>query len=177
MRCPDDDFPHPISAHAIVPGEVSGRGGPLVLQRTVEHAETFDAPARAVWKLLIDWEGIAGWMPAGHIRSLEMEGEGLGAVRHLVTGQGARVAERLDAADEEAGILELTIVEPLPWGMLAYSARGRLEALGDDRCRLTWRGKFTVPDSGPEPETLSRFLLQAYRAMFDGIRQASRGEP
>ena len=143
--------------------------------RTVTHTETFDVPAPIVWSLLLDWGGIADWMPAGHIRSLELQGEGIGAVRYLETGQGARVAERLDVADAAAGILELSILDPLPWGLTSYRARGTLEALGKNRCRLTWQGSFSVREAAPEAESLPAFLEKAYRAMFQGIRPATGG--
>ena len=152
------------------------QAAPLILARTVVHAEVFEASAAAVWKLLVDWAGIGLWMPEAHIRSVEIEGSGPGAVRHLVTGQGVRIAERLDTADEAAGIVELSILEPLPWGMLSYRARATLQQLGGNRCRLTWRGTFTMPESGPDPEALARFLKKAYQAMFLGIRRASEGK-
>lgn len=142
---------------------------------SVTHTEIFDVPAPVIWGLLTDWGGIVDWMPAGNILSLELEGEGTGAIRYLVTGQGARVAERLDVANEESGILELTMLEPLPWGLESYRARGTLEALGQTRCRLTWEGRFTIVRSAPQAKTLPAFLEKAYCEMFRGIGQATGG--
>lgn len=136
------------------------------------HSEEFDAPASEVWELLTDWAAIVDWMPEGNIQSLEMEGQGIGAIRHLRTPQGVHIAERLDAADRQRGTLDLSILEPLPWGMLSYSARGTASPVSGGGCSLTWRGTFELPAAGPEAEDLARLLKMLYTTMFTGIRQA-----
>ena len=115
------------------------------------------------------------WMPEGNIRSLKMEGQGIGAVRHLVTGKGVHISERLDFADEQSGILELSIIEPLPWGMLSYFARGTVQPVSGQRCRLTWQGTFAVPESGSQSTRLAHMLKNLYGTMFVGIRRKTEG--
>ena len=143
----------------------------MVYTKSVAHTEEFDAPASAVWGLLADWGGIADWMPAGNIQSLQMEGQGIGAIRHLVTPQGVNISEQLDTLDEESGILELSIIEPLPWGMLSYTARGTVARISDKRCRLTWRGTFATPESGSQSNELAHLLKKLYSTMFLGLRR------
>jgi hypothetical protein len=138
---------------------------------TITEAAEFEAPASAVWALLIDWPAIADWMPGGYIRSLECDGQGLGAVRHLVTGQGVHLSERLDAADEDSGIVELSLVGELPWGLLSYAARGTLDELADNRSRLTWRGTLEMNGNGDELDKVCRLLRKSYATMLLGIRQ------
>lgn len=125
-----------------------------------------------VWELLIDWPAIIDWMPGGYIRSLECEGQGPGAIRHLVTGQGVRLSERLDTADENAGLLELSLVGELPWGLLSYAARGKLDDLANGSSRLTWQGTLEMHDNDGELEKVSRLLRRSYAKMLLGIRQA-----
>jgi len=100
---------------------------------SITHAGEFNAPASAVWNVLIDWPAIVDWMPDGYIRQLRMDRQcperGPGAIRHIVTGQGTSLSERLDLADEATGVLELSLVGTLPWGLLSYRARGKLDAL------------------------------------------------
>lgn len=136
---------------------------------TIEEAAEFDAPASAVWDLLVDWAAIVDWMPDGYIRSLRMEGQGPGAIRHLVTGQGIELAERLDSSDESTGVLELSLVGNLPWGLLAYHARGKLDRISETRCRLTWQGRPEMPEHGPESDAVARLLRRSYAKMFLGI--------
>jgi hypothetical protein len=141
--------------------------------RSVTTTEEFDAPASSVWDLLVDWGGIVAWMPDGYIRSLRLEGQGVGAIRHLVTGQGVQVSERLDACDEEAGTLELSIVGAMPWGLVSYRASVTLVRLSDHSCRLTWQGTFETPDAGAQSEQIATLLRKSYAKMFLGIRRAT----
>ena len=139
--------------------------------KTIEGAAEFNAPASAVWELLMDWAAIVDWMPDGYVRSLRMEGQGPGAIRHLVTGQGVELAERLDRADEPSGVLELSLVPPLPWGLLSYQARGKIDSIVSDRSRLTWQGTFEMPGRGSESDTVAGLLQKSYEKMFLGIRR------
>ena len=143
---------------------------------TITDAAEFDAPASEVWALLMDWAAIIDWMPDGYIQALECEGRGPGAVRHLVTGQGAHLSERLDRADESAGVLELSMVGPLPWGLISYSARGKIEALSENRSRLTWRGTLEMPNNGTEFDQVARLLSKSYAKMLQGVARATRSQ-
>ena len=110
-------------------------------------------------------------MPGGLITSLDIEGSGTGAVRHIVTHQGVRIAERLERADEQTGQLELSILEPLPWEMLSYSARAQLDELGPEKCFLRWEGRFELKEGGQAAEALVQLLGKSYKLMFAGLRQ------
>jgi hypothetical protein len=138
---------------------------------TLTHTEIFQAPAGTVWDLLADWAGIVDWMPDNYIQSLHLEGDGVGAVRHLVTGKGVRLSERLDTLDRESGTLKLSLVNELPWGLLSYRARAELEAISESQCRLTWQGTLEMPACGPESETVTVLLKKSYENMFLGIRR------
>lgn len=138
---------------------------------SVSHTEDFDVPAAAVWQLLLDWGAIGAWMPGGLIQSLRLEGQGVGAVRHIVTGKGVPLAERLDGVNEAAGTLDLSLVGALPWGLVSYRARGQVLGLSASGCRLTWRGIFETPASGIQAEQVAHLLGKSYANMFLGVRQ------
>lgn len=142
---------------------------------SITHAGEFNAPALAVWNALIDWAAIIDWMPAGYIRELHMDserpGRGPGAIRHLITGNGVALSERLDLADEATGVLELSLVEPLPWGLLSYHARGKLDDLPGNRCRLTWSSALEMPQPGIEADRVVSLLQKSYARMFLGIKR------
>ena len=110
-------------------------------------------------------------MPHGIISGLDIEGSGVGSVRHIVTRQGVRIAERLDRTDEGQGRLELSILDPLPWSMLSYKAIAQLDQLGPEKCSLRWEGLFELPENGQAADTLGQFLSKSYKTMFKGIRQ------
>ncbi len=119
----------------------------------------------------MDWAAIVDWMPDGYVRSLQMEGQGLGAIRHLVTGKGIQLAERLDKADQSSGVLELSLLDPLPWGLISYRARGKLDSISNNKSRLTWQGTLEMPERGPESDAVARLLRKSYAKMFLGIRR------
>jgi len=118
----------------------------------------------------MDWGAIVDWMPDGYVQSLQMEGQGLGAIRHLVTGKGVHLAERLDKADQSLGVLELSLVGTLPCGLLSYRARGKLDSISEDKSRLAWQGTLEMPEPGPESDNVVRLLRKSYAKMFIGIR-------
>jgi len=137
----------------------------------VTHTEEFDTSASTVWNLLIDWGGIINWMPNNYIQSIQLEGDRVGAVRHLISGEGVRLSEKLDALDEESGILDLSLVNELPWGLLSYRARGKIDSISENKCRLTWQGTFEMPANGPESARVANLLKKSYKTMFLGIRR------
>jgi hypothetical protein len=139
---------------------------------TITHSAEFDAPVSTVWGLLMDWAAIIDWMPDGYVQSLRMDGQGLGAIRHLVTLKGVQLSERLDSIDEASGVLALSLVEPLPWGLLSYRASGKLDRLSQSRCRLAWQGTLEMPGRGPEVDKVTHLLRKSYAKMFEGIRCA-----
>jgi len=139
--------------------------------KRIQDAAEFDAPASAVWELLLDWAAIVDWMPDGYVQSLRMEGQGPGAIRHLVTGKGVQLAERLDSANEVSGVLELSLLDPLPWGLISYRARGKLDSISNGKSRLTWQGTLEMPERGPESDAVARLLRKSYAKMFLGIRR------
>lgn len=137
-------------------------------QQSVSHSGEISAPFEAVWALLVDWAGIVDWMPDGYIQSLHIEGEGVGAVRHLVTGRGVSISEKLVSMDRERGMLRLSIIGPQPWGMLSYTATAHLEETGK-HCCLNWCGTFELPEGGQQAEELAKLLEKSYKTMFKGI--------
>jgi hypothetical protein len=143
----------------------------MSFKQQLSHTETFAAPAARVYRLLIDWGGIVNWMPDKLIRGLRLEGKGVGAIRHITTGQGVELAERLDSMDEATTSITLSLLPPLPWHLLSYSATGAIESLVADACRLTWTGNAEMPESGTQADKTTALLRRSYEIMFQGIRR------
>ena len=139
-------------------------------KRQITHTETFAVPAARVYQLLIDWGAIANWMPNNLIRELRLEGTGVGAIRYLTTGAGVELAERLDSMDEASTSITLSMLPPLPWDLLSYSATGVIEPLVADTCRLTWTGSAAMPENAEQADKTAYLLRRSYEYMFLGIR-------
>ena len=80
----------------------------------------FGASAGDVWEKLGDFAEL-GWMPG--VGSVEVEGEGIGAVRSIAMGP-AKIVERLEAHDNAARSLSYSITEgPVPDAIIRTQAR------------------------------------------------------
>ncbi len=135
-----------------------------------------EASAEDVWRYVEDFADIQAWWPRGgvvDIERVELEGEGIGMVRHIYNvGFTSAVSERLDYLDPASHRWQLSIVCDKPAGILEYQATGQLTALGDKSCRLSYRGEFSA-EQGREDEARG-FLLAAYKLMANGLESAAQ---
>lgn len=141
----------------------------------IEASHDLSVNPQQVWGLIVDFGHIEVWWPASgpiRIERVELEGEGIGMIRHIYNeGMTAAVSERLDALDPESWTWRLSIVGDRPAGLLQYQATGSLSPLEGGGCRIAYRGEF---EAAPGREDEAReFLGGAYALMFDGLAQAT----
>jgi hypothetical protein len=127
-------------------------------QLEVRVSEEVAAPADAVWQRVRDFGGLTDWSPG--IEKCEIEGEGVGAVRTLTMPGGLTLQEKLESFDESGRSFSYSIVEPTPLPLSGYLSTFQVTALGDDRCRIDWTGRFTPAEGTPEEQA---------RGMVEGI--------
>lgn len=143
--------------------------------QTIDTSHDFDAPAEALWRLLEDFGNIQRWWPASsavRILRVELEGEGVGLVRHIYNeGFPKPVSERLDFLDTASRTLKLSIIGDRPAGMTWYQATGHVEPLPGNRCRLAYHGEFATEPGGEEQAR--NFLKAVYLLMFAGLGAAA----
>jgi hypothetical protein len=133
-------------------------------------AEELPVAADRIWALVADFGGLADWWPPGLLDRVEVEGDGVGMVRHIHTVVGIVLSEQLDALDHRARRLELSITGDLPAGMSDYHAVGQVHEVSPSSCRIEWAGRYRVPAA--EVETGARaFIEGAYATMFRGLRE------
>lgn len=145
------------------------------MHQIVTHHD-FDAPAAQLWDYLADFANIERWwpkdIPAVQIERVELEGEGIGLIRHIYNkGYPAPVSERLDFQDPATLTYKLSIVGARPAGLTEYQATGRIEPLGEARSRLHYHSVFAT-ESG-KPDEAEAFLRMAYELMFQGLAAAA----
>lgn len=142
----------------------------------LEAGRDIGAAAEAVWALLADFGAIQRWWPRGgpvEIERVELEGEGVGMVRHIYNRGAAQcVSERLDLLDPQNMTLILSIVGTRPGGITAYVATTTVRATGPASCRVDHRAHVTAAPG--REQAVARFLLQAYGLMFAGLEQGAR---
>jgi len=130
-----------------------------------------EAEAGALWRVLADWGGICDWAPPELIATCRVDGD----VRHLTTGQGRAVAERLEYADPVAGEVVFSIVGPAPGRIGNYRATVHVERLDEARSRVSWTGRMDVPE-GADPARIVAGFEASYRMLIESAAKAARGE-
>jgi hypothetical protein len=93
--------------------------------------------AQEIWAIIADF-GNVSWVPG--VEKVELEGEGIGMVRHLTVPVYPQLHERLEAIDHEKMILDYSIPAVAYLHLKDYRARAEVSELGSERCRLVWSG-------------------------------------
>jgi hypothetical protein len=93
--------------------------------------------AQEIWAIIADF-GNVSWVPG--VEKVELEGEGVGMVRHLTVPVYPQLHERLEAIDHEKMILDYSIPAVAYLHLKDYRARAQVSELGSERCRLVWSG-------------------------------------
>lgn len=104
-----------------------------MVEVTVERELNFGA--EKVWAIIADF-GNVSWVPG--IEKVELEGEGVGMVRHLTVPVFPQLHERLDAIDHEKMILDYSVPAVAFIHLKDYKARAKVSELEGERCRLVW---------------------------------------
>jgi hypothetical protein len=98
---------------------------------TVEREYEFDAAE--VWAVFADF-GNVSWVPG--VEKVELEGEGIGMIRHLTVPVFPPLQERLEAIDHEQMVLEYSIPSVEYIELENYTARAQVADLGSGRSRV-----------------------------------------
>ncbi len=126
------------------------------------------APASAAWEKLADFGGL-DWMPG--VEKVEVEGEGIGAVRTVSMGP-MNIKERLESFDDAGRSLSYSITEgPMP--VENYLATIRVSESGDG-CRVDWSASFDLPEGVPA-EAIENGLNGAYGGALAALKKLVEG--
>lgn len=141
----------------------------------ITTSHDFEASPAVLWDFLQDFAHIERWWPnhdpAVQIDRVELEGEGIGTVRHIYNkGYPEPVSERLEYLDPETRTLRLNIVGKAPVGITYYQATGHVEPLSGGRCRLNYTSEFATASG--KPDEAEAWLRMAYGLMFAGLAAA-----
>ncbi|MCG2601157.1 MAG: SRPBCC family protein [Achromobacter sp.] len=133
-----------------------------------ETIEVAAAPDR-VWALVGDFAGLVGWFPA--VTGSQVEGSGVGALRHLTMPDGNALTERQEARDDAARWYEYTaIAGALP--CTDYRSRIAVTPSGSGS-RITWTATFTPLADAPVDAVA--FIREVYRGGLAGARAVLDG--
>ena len=98
----------------------------------------FEIDADDIWAMLANFADVS-WIPA--LEKVELEGEGVGMVRHITAPGLPQLHERMDAIDHEIMALDYSVPEVEYLKVANYTARAQVTPLSEGHCRLKWSCK------------------------------------
>jgi len=104
-----------------------------MIEVSVERELEFSADV--VWALIADF-GDVSWVPG--VEKVELEGEGVGMIRHLTVPVFPQLHERMDAIDHEKMILDYSIPAVAFLAVKDYYARAEVVPMDSARCQVIW---------------------------------------
>lgn len=138
---------------------------PTPASLSVSMSTELDAAASDVWELVGDFGGIDGYVDI--VESVDLEGEGVGAVRTLHLADGAKVVETLTANDPAAMRYSYSLSEsPLP--VEGYEATMAVTELEGGRSRVDWQSTFQA--AGVSDEEARTSVAGVYEMGFAGMK-------
>jgi carbon monoxide dehydrogenase subunit G len=102
-----------------------------MIEVSVEHE--FEFGAETVWAVFADF-GNVSWVPG--VEKVEVEGEGIGMIRHLTVPVFPPLHERLEGLDHDGKVLEYSIPSVEYLEVESYRARAQVTEAGAGRCRV-----------------------------------------
>jgi len=124
----------------------------------------YEISAADVWAVFADF-GNVSWVPG--IEKVDLEGEGVGMIRHLTVPVYPQLHERLDSIDHEARVLEYSIPGVEYIQVKNYNARAQVIDLGSERCRVVMSCRAEAAGA-PEEDATAR-TRAFYEAMLGWI--------
>ena len=127
--------------------------------------ENYAASAADVWRKLSDFGGLAGWMPG--VKSCELKGEGIGAVRTLRMGP-MKVVERLESFDTKGRRLSYALLEgPMP--VRNFIGTIQVTETGASSCHVDWSAAFDLPE-GVSEERIGPGIEAGYSGALKALK-------
>jgi hypothetical protein len=140
----------------------------MIKDINVKTSQEFELSVTAVWGLIAGFNTLSDY----HASVPESRLSKGGCVRYLTVSEeagGGKVVERLVNFNDNEMSFSYKIIELIdsPMPFRDYQAWVKLEATGENSCKLHWNSSFNVEGSSKEEaEELARVI---YQGCYDGI--------
>lgn len=135
----------------------------------VQVTEELPVAAAKVWELVRDFGGAQKWL-GPMVQKLELEGEGVGAIRTITLPGDTLLHEQLEALDDAEMSFSYAIVRDSPLPTSDYKAKFKLVETGPESCRIEWGSSFE-PAGGMSEDDVKPMVEGIYRGGIAGLRQ------
>ena len=105
-------------------------------------SKSINVKASTAWNKLASFRGIEDFSP---IEKSETKGTGEGATRTCYLPDGAAIYEVLSKVDQSKMEMQYKITEG-PFPITNYLSTVKVDATGDNTCKITWGCEFEVSD-------------------------------
>jgi hypothetical protein len=148
------------------PGESSGAGLSVGRMEYVRETIRIRVPVGRVWSLVAGFGAMESWCPA--IKSVELEGHGIGSVRtvHL---EGLVSREQLLEVDAAAHKISYSLLEPGPLPLHNVRSTLQLFALEPRHTELVWSSAADETEPGPKAQ-IGALVGGFYRECLEGMK-------
>lgn len=139
---------------------------------TAYGSGTVPADADAVWQVVRDFNGLAGWHPAIDRSEIESGGDvaAVGCIRKLTLGDGNLVRERLVSLDDTDRCYTYDILES-PFAVRSYRSTIRVAPVtASGQTFVEWWSHFDA-DGTDEPGLARTFRDDIYTAGIAGLAE------
>ncbi|MBW1901354.1 MAG: SRPBCC family protein [Deltaproteobacteria bacterium] len=130
----------------------------------VKVEREFEFSAERLWAVISDFGDIS-WVPG--FKKVEVEGEGVGMIRHITVPEFPQLHERLDAIDYEKMILDYSLPTVEYIQVKNYHARAQVIGLESERCKVIWSCKAEA--DGADEAQASVNTEEFYKALLSWI--------
>jgi len=154
---------------AVVGTVVAVTAAAMAAEPTVSVVETVQlgADANRTWSAIKDFSDWPTWHPAfADTQMIKGDGHSKGAVRVLVTNDGAKFTEELTAFDRTARSYQYRIIES-PAPVVDYVSTVQVKEAGTGST-VVWSSRFNVA-AGTSEEDAKRLISGVYRAGLDHL--------
>ncbi|GAB3686023.1 SRPBCC family protein [Salinisphaera aquimarina] len=142
---------------------------------TVTQSKVIDAAPDEVWSTVRDFDALSLWHPAVESSDIAKgENNKPGAQRHLTLSDGGTVDEQLISWDDAGMSYSYKILG----GVLPvsnYVSTIAVEAEGDERSRLIWKGQFD-PAEGQTADKAKTVITSVYDAGLNNVDTMMSGD-
>jgi hypothetical protein len=135
----------------------------------VQVVEELPIAASKIWELVRDFGGAKKWL-GPMVQKLELEGEGVGAIRTITLPGDTLLHEQLEAMDEAGMTFTYAIVRDSPLPASDYVANFKLIETGAETCRIEWGSTFQ-PAGGMSDDDVKPMIEGIYRSGIAGLRE------
>ena len=134
-----------------------------------------DLPAETIWEEMKHFDRVLRWVPGGDKSTINVKGEGVGAIRDINLITQGYVQHQLIAFDNEKRMFSYKLTAGKPVGMENYTVVASVTPIDKNNCKIQWAGEMKS-DSRVEENKVGVALEAALGNMVTGTIALLKGE-